>query len=755
MLDAKLKIREFKSLDEFRTWWEGTEVAHFCRDYPEEVASLKEHPDIKLWLTVLENIPKPLPVDFKTFGKYTIEKKLGQGGMGVVYLAYDQILKQAVALKIMALKSESEMERFLREVRAAARLKHPNIVQVYEVGTEGQYHYFTMEYIEGHSLSALIQNEPLTPKKTAEIIRDIAIALDYAHHEGIIHRDLKPANILVTADQRVYLMDFGLAKEMAGLEKALTLSGTIMGTPDYMSPEQIRGEKKNIDARSDIFSLGATFYHALTGQTPFLGRGLYQVLERVINSEPLPLRRLVRNLPRDMEIICLKCLEKEPERRYQTAQALADDLTAYLKGDNISIRPDGLFTKLLRKTRRHKIAAFSLLGAVAAIIIVIIVTFAIASVNTRRQIAELRNNALRAYQLNNFPEALMLANQVLTHSPKDAKMIELRNECQIALDKDKQERQQREIERKQAEQEQINKQQAEELRAEAKTILDGVVDDLPPDQKIEVAKEALVKDPSFGQAWLFIGRTYKAMGKEDNALDSFRKAIEVEPSLFSAYYEKGLILAAKGLRKDAIADFSKAIEYNPKYDQAFYKRGTLYYAQGDFDLAISDFQTTILLNPEFGDAYNDIGSAYLSMDDVDTALIKYSNAITLFSGLLKSYQDKTAELVKAGKISEAMSEHNPKEDEIIAILAILYTNRGVAYQQKKQYDTALNDFTDAIKIYGRYPASYYSRAFAYAEMGDISQAVADAETLIKLFPNSAEAISIITSLNQWKKQLNK
>ncbi|HLD36580.1 MAG TPA: serine/threonine-protein kinase, partial [Planctomycetota bacterium] len=244
----RLRIPRFNSQAEFQAWWSGAEVNEFLKRHPDKLDALSEHPWVKPYLGEVKTPPvadKNQDKSSRQFGKYQIEKKLGQGGMGAVYLAYDPSLERRVALKVMILKEEDAVQRFMVEAKASARLKHPNILPVYEIGTVGKYHYFTMEYIDGVPLSDLIQDKSksLNAKQIAGVIKDISSALSYAHSQGVLHRDIKPANIMIDKKGTPYLTDFGLAKEMSRIDRSLTISGTIVGTPDYMSPEQARGLK--------------------------------------------------------------------------------------------------------------------------------------------------------------------------------------------------------------------------------------------------------------------------------------------------------------------------------------------------------------------------------------------------------------------------------------------------------------------------------------------------------------------------------
>lgn len=257
------------------------------------------------------------------FAHYLIEKKLGWGGMGVVYKAYDTKLERVVALKVISTDCRirpGQIQRFTQEARAMAQLHHPNIVMVFEVGNTPQ-NYFTMEYIHGQSLAQKIRQRRIAPLSAANIAQKVAYALHTAHQCGIVHRDIKPANIMLTANNFPKVLDFGLAKIV---DHNLSYSGAIVGTPAYMSPEQAQG--KEVDARSDIYSLGITLYESLTGMPLFLGDSYFSLVYQIVEETPVPPRQHIADIPIDLELICLKCLAKNPLQRYPDAKTLAQDL---------------------------------------------------------------------------------------------------------------------------------------------------------------------------------------------------------------------------------------------------------------------------------------------------------------------------------------------------------------------------------------------------------------------------------------------
>jgi len=288
--------------------------------------------------------------------------------MGVVWKARQSSLNRDVALKMIragALAGPEEVARFLREAEAAANLQHPNIVAIHEVGEHGGQHYFSMDYVVGRDLGALVKDGPLSPQRAAGYVKMIAEAIQFAHQRGTLHRDLKPQNVLIDADDRPRITDFGLAKIMTD-DSRLTQSGVVMGSPSYMPPEQAAGRHGDIGPASDVYSLGAMLYELLTGQPPFRGATAMATLHDVLESEPVAPRKLKADIPPDLETICLKCLEKSPSARYPTARALADELGRFLSGEPIQARPASALRKCVSWARRHPGA----LAAVAAIVMV-------------------------------------------------------------------------------------------------------------------------------------------------------------------------------------------------------------------------------------------------------------------------------------------------------------------------------------------------------------------------------------------------
>ncbi|PAY19294.1 hypothetical protein CKO51_11805 [Rhodopirellula sp. SM50] len=307
-------------------------------------------------------------------GSYEILGQVGRGGMGVIFRARDRSLNRVVALKMMLagpFAYTEERSRFRIEAEAAAALDHPGIVPVYEVGEHGGQPYFTMGLIEGESLAQRISEEPLPPKAAAAIARQVASAVAYAHQQGVVHRDIKPANILLDQNDRPRITDFGLARRRDSASD-LTATKQVLGTPSYMAPEQASGGASGADEKADVYSIGATLYCMLTARPPFQGHNAAETVRLVVDRDPVPPRQLNPAIPIDLNTICIKCLQKDPDRRYRDAASLESDLQRFMDGNPIQARPVGIVETVWKWSRRHPaVAALTCCCLLAAFTLVV------------------------------------------------------------------------------------------------------------------------------------------------------------------------------------------------------------------------------------------------------------------------------------------------------------------------------------------------------------------------------------------------
>ncbi|MEO2024976.1 MAG: serine/threonine-protein kinase [Fuerstiella sp.] len=378
------------------------------------------------------------PDTVKSIGHFDLQEQLGMGAFGTVWKAHDTELDRTAAIKIprQGQLNAEDSDKFLREARAAAQLKHPGIVSVHEVGRENDTVYIVSDCIDGLTLTDWLTGQQPTPRESAELCVKIAEALHHVHESGVIHRDLKPGNIMPDRDNEPHIMDFGLAKREAG-EITMTIDGQILGTPAYMSPEQAGGESHSVGPAADTYSLGVILFELLTGERPFRGNKRMLIHQVLTEDAPSP-RKLDSAIPRDVETICLKCLRREPDRRYKTCLELAEDLTRWQQGKPIEARPVGWIEKVRLWCRRKPTVA----GSIAAILLTAIVVTGFI-LNERRRNQEAIAASEAKSQLNDIQttvEAMTTALGVLApyvikdlnDFPRELVLAELREQFKTA-----------------------------------------------------------------------------------------------------------------------------------------------------------------------------------------------------------------------------------------------------------------------------------------------------------------------------------
>ena len=652
------------------------------------------------------------------FGDYEVQEEIGRGGQGVVYRARQKSLNRSVALKVIGLghwAKEAHVKRFRLEAEAAARLNHPCIVPIYEVGERDGACYFSMGLVDGGQLDAVAKGEPMPIRHAAEMIAKLARTVSYAHEHGILHRDIKPGNILLDAKGEPRLTDFGLAR-LVESESSVTRTLDVLGTPSYMAPEQAVGNNTAVCSATDVYGLGAVFYQLLTGQPPFAGGTTFETVRLVLDTEPKQPRVLNPKVDRDLATICLKCLEKDPKRRYSSALALAEDLERWLRHEPIQARRTGIFTRGRKWVRRNRAIA-ALIASLAAVVFWNIWKSELISRPATKSVAVLPFENL-SLDPDNAYFANGIQDEILTRLAKiaDLKVIS-RTSTQHYQSKP---RNLREI--------------AKQLGVA--NILEGSVQKVADQVRVNVQ---LVNAKTDSHLW--------ADSYDRKLTDIFAVESEVAKAVADQLQAK-----LNGQEKQAIA--AKPTDNLEAYDVYLRGRsfaGGSHFEKSNVDRTIASFQEAVKLDPSFALAWAYLscaqsGSYWLGLDPRPAQLAAAKDAADralaldpnlpethLALGYYRYYgqRDYTGGLAEFQQAEKGL----PNNVDVIEAIGLIQRRLG-------HWDEAIDAFRRAIELDPRDINAYNNLAVTYSALRRFPEALATVERALAWAPANTDALGV-------------
>ncbi len=575
----------------------------------------------------------PTPAGFRPgtkLGDFEIERQIGVGGMGIVYQARQLSLNRKVALKVLPRglgMTQSAVTRFHQEARAAAKLHHTNIVAIYAEGEEDGTCFYAMELIEGRGVDTVIAEQRRVKAAQqpgsdsgahrehydtiARWIADIAEALDYAHKQGVIHRDVKPSNLMVDQDDRLKLMDFGLARMLE--EPGMTVTGEFLGTPRYMSPEQIAVGRMRVDHRTDIYSLGATIYELLTLRPPFPGHHRDEIIAQIMTKEVRPPRRVDKRIPVDLETVCQKAIEKDPDRRYQSAREMAEDLRRFVNRYAIAARRIGPIGKAVRFVRRHKLAVTAAVLVVASTLAALGLAWRYRALETRMETERLLAETQKLHAEGRYQDALAAARVCLERDPSqlEARLIEAR----ILIDMDRPDT---------AALERLALQHPDE--GAVHYLLARVYQDVDQTVAGRHRRRAGELAPDTPDAYHLRALT---AGDLDQSVELLSSALRLEPRHYASLRSRSLVNLALREFTKAESDARSMILLRPKDPQAFTLRAGARRGLGRLEEAIEDLTEAVRLASDNADLLDQRCECYVALDRFHEALADARRSVEL------------------------------------------------------------------------------------------------------------------------------
>jgi serine/threonine-protein kinase len=594
---------------------------------------------------------------------YEILKELGRGGMGVVYQARQCNLNRLVALKMILAGTHAgpdALARFLHEAETVARLKHPNIVHIYECGSHEGKPYFSLEYLEGGAWAGKLKGQPQPPGEAARAVQTLAIAVQAAHEQGIVHRDLKPANVLLAADGSLKITDFGLAKQS---DSRLTATGEVMGTPSYMAPEQALGQTRKIGPAADIYALGAILYELLTGRAPFKGASAWDTLQLVIGTEPVAPCQLQPKVPRDLETICLKCLHKEPNRRYGSALDLADDLRRFQNSEPIQARPVGTIERAWRWSRRNRaVAVLAASLGVVALASIVALTGLWLRAERERDHAQKSADAERQAKENEAAERLETLAALNTEAKR-------RGQARAALDAMTSDV----IEDWFAKQQELTESQQEYLKS-ALASYEEFAQDTRADEESRRGVAA---------AYHRVAKIQNLLGHTDEALAACRRGIELNSQL--------------------VADFPDRREYRAALGQSHYTAGTFLSHTRRLKEAESAFR-------EAQTIFRALVHDFPRQPDYRQSLASSTQHLAHWFEMKRRTKEALVEYRDALSVQKRLATEFPERGEFRAQLADLYRSLGFLYSNDQKWKDMEAADRSALEIFESLPPDLAARA---------------------------------------------